>query len=167
MILLQLAASLRNTSFCKIFRVLDLLVLSFFDCNGRLSCSLHVLCHVNMYKAGKLIFSSNMLHCAWEGDRREACLRYGFDLDMIPLPSKDKTEADIAMGRINAELPLRLEHAVIDAYGRIVLITEKNVRICIIPDNKRETEQWRLVVPDQIGSDTQHIVCEQERIYEE
>ena len=56
MILLQIAASLRNTSFCKIFRVLDLLVLSFFDCSGKLSCSLHVLCHVNMYKAEKLIF---------------------------------------------------------------------------------------------------------------
>ena len=108
-----------------------------------------------------------MLHCAADGDKGEACLRYGFDLDKIPLPSKDKTEADIAMSRINAELPLRLEHAVIDAYGRIVLITEKNVRICIIPDNKRETEQWRLVVPDQIGSDTQHIVCKHGRIYEE
>ena len=167
MILMQIATSLHHTFFCKLFRVLDLLVFSFSDCDGVPICSLHVLCYVNIYKEEKLLFSSNMLSYADEHENENEDIPYGFDLNMAPLTSKDRTQGDTAMVCINAELPIRVERTFINADGRIIFIAENNMKICITPDKKTNMEQWRLVILNQSNSNTRHIVYARGAIWEE
>lgn len=164
MILMQIAVLLRHSFFCRFFRVLDLLVFVFFDGAGSPLCSLHVLCNVNIYKKGTLVFSSNMLSYAYEGEKTDEELPYGVDLNLLPLASKDKTKGDIAMACINAGLPIRMEQTCINADGRMILIAENHIKICIAPHKSSDMEQWRLVVLNQRN---QHIVCSCGAIWEE
>lgn len=158
MILMNIAASFRNTHLYNIYRVLDLVVFSFANPSTKQETSLHVQCPVEITGPQGQLFSSELLDQPAPASDNHAPLPNAYDLALRPLPSEKRTMADSALESIHSALPLAIRHVTVSPDGRIVLTTDSSMTIRISPDSAPE-EQWRIVQTSP-SSRSLHIIFE-------
>lgn len=158
MILMNIAASFRNTHLYNIYRVLDLVVFSFASPATRQGTSLHVQCPVEITGPQGQLFSSESLDQPAPASGNHDPLPNAYDLALHALPSEERTMADSALEAIHSALPQVIQHVAVSPDGRIVLTADSGMTIRISPDSGPE-EQWRIV---QISpsNHSRHIVFE-------
>ena len=158
MILMNIAASFRNTHLYNIYRVLDLVVFSFANPSTKQEISLHVQCPVEITGPVGQLFSSESLYQPAPASGNHDPLPNTYDLALHPLPPEERTMADSALEAIHLMLPQVIQHVTAFPDGRIVLTTDSGMTIRISPDSGVE-EQWRIVQTSP-SKRSRHIIFE-------